>query len=110
MIDLQADHLDIVKRILADHVPECTVRAFGSRVTGTAKDYSDFDLTVVGKEKIDRRRMNLLREAFAESVLPFRVEVQDWHGISDSFRKIIEERFEVIQRPADGMNGDIQAT
>ena len=101
MIDLRSDHLEVVKRILAEHVPECEVRTFGSRVTGTAKDYSDLDLTIVGKERIDRRRMGRLREAFAESDLPFRVEVQDWHTISKSFQEIIEKQYEVVQKPAD---------
>ena len=101
MIDLRPDQLEVVKRILAEHVPECEVHAFGSRIAGTAKDCSDLDLTVVGTERIDRRRMGRLREAFAESDLPFRVEVQDWHTISKSFREIIEKKYEVIQKPVE---------
>jgi hypothetical protein len=39
MIDLAAGPLAIVRRLLAAQVPECEVRAFGSRVTGGAKPY-----------------------------------------------------------------------
>ena len=49
MIDLNPNHLATVQRILAEHVPECEVRAFGSRATWTAKDYSDIDLAIVGE-------------------------------------------------------------
>jgi predicted nucleotidyltransferase len=97
MIDLQPDHLALIQTILAQHVPHAEVRAFGSRVTGTARDYSDLDLVVLGREKIDRKTLHRLEEAFAESDLPFRVDVLDWHRISDSFRQVIEEAYGVIQ-------------
>ena len=49
-IDLNPNHLATVQRILAEHVPECEVRAFGSRAAWTAKDYSDLDLANLLKE------------------------------------------------------------
>ena len=47
MIDLDEKSLQIVKELLRQHVPECKVLAFGSRVTGTASRYSDLDLAIV---------------------------------------------------------------
>ena len=35
--------LELIKHILAEHVPDCEVRAFGSRVKWTTKDYSDLE-------------------------------------------------------------------
>ena len=52
MIDLNPHHLGTVKRILAEHVPDCEVRAFGSRATWTAWEYSDLDLAVVSPEPL----------------------------------------------------------
>jgi hypothetical protein len=60
-------------------------------------DYSDLDLVVVGREKTNRKTLHCLEEAFAESDLPFRVDVLDWHRISDSFRQVIGETYGVIQ-------------
>jgi len=97
MIDLAPHHLETVRRILREYVPACEVRAFGSRVDWTAKDYSDFDLAVVGSGKLDDDTLRHLREAFEESDLPFRVEVLDWHAISPDFQKVIEKEYEVIQ-------------
>ena len=90
MIDLSPRNLEIVKRVLRDHVPGCEVRAFGSRATWTAKDYSDLDLALVGESEIGDATLARLREAFEDSSLPMRVDVLDWHGISPAFRKVIE--------------------
>ena len=98
MIDVNPNNLDMVTRILAGHVPECEVRAFGSRVSWTAKDYSDLDLVVAGKHALDSDVLRRLREAFEESDLPFRVDVLDWHAIGSAFQKVIEKKYEVVQR------------
>lgn len=90
MIDINPYHLEMVTQILHEHVPDCEVRAFGSRATWTSRDYSDLDLAIVGNGPLKWRTLGKLRDAFKESYLPFRVDVLDWHDISDNFRKIIE--------------------
>ncbi len=110
MIDLNPSHLDTVRAILAQHVPDCEVRAFGSRVTWTAKDYSDLDLAVVGRQALDADRLRILREAFEDSSLPFRVDVVDWHALSDGFRKVIQGRCEVIWQGAPSVVGSGRAS
>ena len=96
-IDLNPNYLATVERILADHVPACEVRAYGSRATWTAKDYSDLDLAVGGDEPVDRITLGRLREAFEESDLPMRVDVLDWHAIPESFREVIKRQYVVMQ-------------
>ena len=71
--------------------------AFGSRVTGTAKKFSDLDLAILGGAPLPIDVMALLAEAFSESHLPFKVEVVDWAITSPSFRKFIEEQHVVVQ-------------
>ena len=61
-------------------------------MTWTAKDYSDLDLTIIGSEPFSRRRLRQLKEAFEESDLPIRVDVVDWHVLSDGFKEEIERR------------------
>ncbi len=96
-VDLKPDHLMTVMRILAEHVPSLEVRAFGSRVFWTAKDYSDLDLLVVGQRKLDRGTLGRVKEAFEESNLPMQVDVLDWHDISESFRREIKRDYMVLQ-------------
>ena len=88
-MDLKPHHVEQVRNILQQHVPEAKVYAFGSRVKLTAKAHSDLDLLVVAETEIPLGRMHLLEEAFAESDLPFRVDVLDWHAISAEFREQI---------------------
>ena len=64
MIDLNPKHFETVRHILAKYVAGCEVRAFGSRVKRTAKDYSDLDLAVVGSTALTLRQTSQLDEAF----------------------------------------------
>ena len=97
MIDLNPKHLETIQHILATHIPDCEVRAFGSRVKWTAKDYSDLDLAVVGSEPLTLKQLRRLTEAFEESYLPIRVDVVDWQALADQFKQVIEAEYEVIQ-------------
>ncbi len=97
MIDVAACHWDTIQKILAQHVPACEVWAFGSRVKGNARKYSDLDLAVIGPAKLPRKIAIELKEAFEESNLPFRVDVVDWHTVSKSFQKLIKEKYAQIK-------------
>ena len=97
MIDLDARHIESVKRILEAYVPGIEVRVFGSRVSGTARKFSDLDLALVAAENIPFDRIEALKDAFADSSLPFQVDALDWHAIGSSFRKVIEKKYEVVQ-------------
>ena len=103
MIDVSPAHLQTIKAILKRHAPACEVRVFGSRYKWTGKDYSDLDLAIVGKSKRTLKEISVLREAFQESDLPFRVDVLDWHAISPEFQKVIEQGYEVIQTAGSGV-------
>ena len=97
-IDLKDSELAQVRRILAEYLPGWEVRAFGSRVAGRAKPWSDLDLAVAGPEPVGWNRLGRIFEAFQESELPFRVDILDWHNLSPAFRQVIEREFAVIQQ------------
>jgi type I restriction enzyme S subunit len=103
MIDVSSDQLQTIKKILKHQVPDYEVRAFGSRFKWTAKDYSDLDLAIVGPEKVPFRKLSDLKTAFEESDLSFRVDVLDWHALSQKFQQIIEQGYEVIQKPGSSV-------
>jgi predicted nucleotidyltransferase len=97
MINVPARHLETIRRILAEYVGDCEVRAFGSRVCQMAKEHSDLDVAVVAAEKMKRRTKMRLREAFEESDLPFQVDVIEYNAVSDEFRAIIDAKYEILQ-------------
>lgn len=96
MIDLTPEQIEKVRRILVQYVPGLEIRIFGSRVNGRAKPHSDLDLALMTKQPLPLRTAAFLREAFSESDLPFKVDIVDWAEISESFRKVIAEKNEVI--------------
>lgn len=99
MIDVSDTQRQTVLDILSRFIPSCEVRAFGSRCTRKAKPYSDLDLVIVGKEKVPSALMYDIVEALQESDLPWRVDVLDWHGISQEFRTVIEQSgYEIVQK------------
>ncbi len=65
---------------------------FGSRATGVRlKQYSDFDICIRGKEKIDDLLKADLRDGFSNSRLPVRVDVVDWFEAPPFLKEIIEK-------------------
>ncbi len=96
-IDLSSKQLTEVRTILSTQVPELTVWAFGSRVTGTAKGYSDLDLALITLEPLALGVMADLVACFEESNLPFKVDLVDWACTSDNFRNIIMANKVVIR-------------
>lgn len=96
MIDVSKNHLLTIKSILQKHAPGAEVRAFGSRVAGTAKRYSDLDLVIVGKNEVAASVLEKIKEDFQESDVPFRIDILDWHKISKEFRDIIGREYEIL--------------
>lgn len=97
-IDVGPEHWELVRAILGRHVPQCEVWAFGSRVTGLAKPFSDLDLVVVTQEPLPLDLSAAMAEDFSESDLPWKVDVVDWARSSDAFRRIIERNRVVVQK------------
>lgn len=97
-LDFGKDSLETVRRLLATHLPESEVWAYGSRVTGQAYDASDLDLVV--RNPLDpahpQKSLAELREAFSESDLPILVDVFDWARLPEDFRKEIERAHVVV--------------
>ena len=97
-IGIRPDLWAIVREILVRHVPGHEVWAFGSRVKGPAKPYSDLDLAVISERPLPFDVLGRLAEDFSESDLPWRVDVVDWAATSELFKKIIERDKVVLLR------------
>jgi type I restriction enzyme S subunit len=102
VVDLRPDQLATVQTILAAHVPNAEVWAFGSRAKWTAKDTSDLDLAVVAEKPILPTSLDRLRRAFEDSYLPIKVDVVDFARVSEEFRNVIRKQKVVVRKPAGG--------
>lgn len=94
---MTAEELGMLQRVMKRYVPDYKVWAFGSRVTGTYKPYSDLDLALVGDEPISIQTRAALSDALSESALPYKVDIVDWASTSKEFQEIIEKQKLVIQ-------------
>lgn len=101
-LDLRPEWLSIIQQILAIHLSEAEVFAYGSRVSGTAHDGSDLDLVARNPHNplVPVANLGEVRDVFSESNLPILVDIQDWARIPDSFREEIE-RTGVVIFPGD---------
>ena len=97
-IEIQAAHWAIVSAVLQKHVPQYEVWAFGSRVKGTARAFSDLDLAIITETPLAIDVSAGLKEDFSESDLPWKVDVLDWASASESFRRLVEREKVVVQR------------
>ena len=90
-IDITPEERAIVLRILNEIVPDREVRAFGSRVTGKAKPFSDLDLAIMGDEPLPLETRVQLEEAFSESDLSWKIDVLDWILVDTWLQEIISK-------------------
>ncbi|QUS36274.1 restriction endonuclease subunit S [Falsirhodobacter algicola] len=92
-IDISPEQLAIVQGTLRDHLPKGTLAwAFGSRVTWTAKPFSDLDIALEGAAPLDPDVLIDLEEAFETSDLPWKVDVIDLNAVTPEFRAIVERQ------------------
>lgn len=87
-----------MQQILKKHVPEFVIWAFGSRVTGKAKKFSDLDLVILTNDQFDIKKLFPLKDNFSESNLPFKVDIVIWSELNKDFQEIIKDSYYVIQQ------------
>ncbi|MDR3124216.1 MAG: nucleotidyltransferase domain-containing protein [Treponema sp.] len=91
---------DTLVGLIDRFLPGTPVWAFGSRVTGNSRPWSDLDLVVfAGAEQ--RPRLSLLKEALEESNLPFRVDLLEWEGLPENFKETIKAGYAALHNGSD---------
>lgn len=94
-IDITTQQRKIISSLLETYLPNTVTWVYGSRVKGTARPSSDLDMVVFASSE-QTTDVFLLREAFNESDLPFRVDLFVWDEIPAQFRKNIEAEHKVL--------------
>lgn len=98
-IDIEIAHQHVLINLLKTYLPDTTVWAYGSRTNGTSHSGSDLDIVAFIQKK-QRSQVSLLKEAFEESNLPFRVDLFIWDEIPKSFQKnILQKHIILIEKP-----------
>lgn len=97
---LPAAHLHTLQSLLAQHVPNAEVWAYGSRVNGGAHECSNLDLVLRNPANLAQNVEGQydLKEALQNSPLPLLVEVHQWSYLPKAFHPNIEAGYIVLQR------------
>lgn len=95
-IDISAQHQKMLLDYLCRFIPGVEVWAYGSRVKGTARLNSDLDLVAFATLE-QRAAVYDLKDAFADSNLPFLVDLHIWDDVPDKFHDIIRKAYVVVQ-------------
>lgn len=97
-LNLHPHHRNAIQALVARHLPEVEVWAYGSRTDGRGHPGSDLDLVLraPGLTPIPRKKLARLREAFRDSSIPFLVEAHDWALLPRAFRSRIEQKHVVL--------------
>jgi predicted nucleotidyltransferase len=98
-LKLPDTHLAQLRELLARHVPDAEVWAYGSRVNDTAHEGSDLDLVLRHPTDLNQDVDGWLelKEALQESRLPILVEIHLWAHLPTAFHDEIERCFVVVQ-------------
>ena len=98
-LQLSPQHLTVLRALLAKHVPEAQVWAYGSRVKGGSHDGSDLDIVLRHPKDLtqDVAEWVELQEALQDSPLPMLVELQLWSRLPASFHTNIEAGYVELQ-------------
>lgn len=84
---IEPRHLKIVMDVLKKY--PYTFYAFGSRVHGRPKKFSDLDLCFF--EDISDREYMRIESDFEDSDLPYKVDLINWNKCDEAFKKIIKD-------------------
>lgn len=90
---IEEKHLSLAREILRAHLATgAAVYIFGSRATGTARPYSDLDLALDDRQQpAPLALLAKMSLAFAESLLPYPVDLVDLNAVSAEFRAAIKK-------------------
>ena len=88
---LSPKQLKIVLALLQKNLPDHQAWAFGSRVTGRARKYSDLDIAVIHSQALPFQKRCQISTAFEESDLDICVDITDWYQANPEFRRSVEK-------------------
>jgi len=95
MLQIATRHWVIIQQILSNYPYH--FYAYGSRVKGTARKLSDLDLCYY--DDIPNELIYQIKDEFAQSNLPFLVEVVAWKHMRPAFQTSIQKDLVLISHP-----------
>lgn len=86
---IKTEYKEQLLAIVHKYIPECTVYLFGSRARETNDPFSDIDIAIDAGQKADALAMSNIREDIENSIIPFFVDVLDFHTLDQEMQQTI---------------------
>ena len=90
-INLEKKYIEFIKNIVLSVLNDVEIFIFGSRVQGNSYGYSDVDIALKTKEKIDIIKILKIRSLFNESTFPYKTDIIYLNSIDEKFFNIIKD-------------------
>jgi uncharacterized protein len=81
-------YIEQLKQIILEELAGEDIRVFlfGSRARGTHRSGSDVDIGLIPAKTMDSVGIAVLRARIEESNIPYKVDIVNFHDVSDDFR------------------------
>jgi type I restriction enzyme S subunit len=100
-INISSEQRKLLLDLVRQYIPRVEVWAYGSRVKWTARPNSDLDLVAFAAED-EHTKVAELKDALAESDLPFLVDLHIWDAVPERFHETIRKDHVILQESSDG--------
>lgn len=92
---------EAIQKIIFKHLSpeEHQVFLFGSRAGGTSRQWSDYDIGILGKKELPPVTKVQIEGELEESDIPYAVDVVDFALVSDKFKKIALRKVKIWSNP-----------
>ncbi|MFW6159758.1 MAG: nucleotidyltransferase family protein [Acidobacteriota bacterium] len=86
---MENKYLTVLRKVAVDFLKDEKVKIilFGSRSRKDNFPASDVDIGIIPSERIDERKLILLREKIEELNIPYKVDIVNFDDVSSDFKK-----------------------
>lgn len=87
---MKVNYLELTKEIIFKHIDskKFKVFLFGSRACGNQKPFSDIDIGIIGKEKLNSIVKADIENELDESLVPYNVDIVDFSRVDAKFKSL----------------------
>lgn len=92
VIGLSFREISKILKCIHLHIPRVKVFAFGSRVKGNPRKYSDFDVALHAGHPVELSRLAKIKHCLSETDIPIHIDVVDYCSVSKDFKTLIDKQ------------------
>lgn len=89
-LNLDEKYITFIKSTVQTVFDDTEIYIFGSRTQNQSYKYSDVDIALKGKQKLDITKILALKAKFHDSAFPYKVDIVDFNTLDKNFLSLIK--------------------